>query len=531
MTKRLFALRERDDEGAAMLIAIFSIMVVASVSILVLGVLTSQVLPTRYASKDARTITTAEAGLQAGLGALRNAVSADPNDGLRVQGDRNKLPCWTNQVGSLGAEGGPGAQYNATIQYFLDNPSGQDAAWRTSRQLGCVSGLGPSEFPRFALITAKGIGDAVSDDDPELGNRTMETVYTFNLTNVNIAGGMIRMGSSASAPCIDAGSNAPTAGTQVRTNACVDGLVSQQWSHRADFTVQLTSTNADPNGGMCLSANPGTNSSPTLVPVTLQVCNGADAKQRWGYDDGFAMYGRINLNMGQRWYLQPSGGFLRAGGSATSTLADPSTGAGAAGDTSDDVDGKPLQWVNYKEFGRCMDVTDWILDYSAYPKGRPSEILYPCKQDPMRELSPSARPGWNQVFTWSAATRLFWVNRTVDASGNTLYNVPSNPSMPRYCMQSPGVAGGYVNFDAACDQHQGKFRWTVNRNTGDAFTNYTVVDHKGLCMAQGVRNPAYGYVWSSVKVEVCTGGPEQKWNAPPNPNDAKVDNTREITGG
>lgn len=531
MIRKLWSLEKRvrgEDEGAAMVIAMFTILVLASVSILVLGTIVSQVRPTQYAQKDARTISSAEAGIDASLGAMRNAVSADPNDSMKVQGDRNKLPCWNGHVGSVGAASGASAQYRASIQYFLVDPSNQSPSWRAAQALSCTSGLGPSEFPHFALITSEGTDVILPGSGADVGNRVMETVYEFNLTNVNISGGQIRMGTSSNSPCIDAGTSA--AGAQVKVVTCVEGKLAQLWSHRPDFTVQLTSTNADPSGGLCLSANPGSQTSNNpAVNVTLATCNGGDQKQRWGYDNGRAMFGRITQNINVAWHLMVTGSNLQAGSTVTATLADPSVGAGAAGNTSDDIHNKAMQLVNYKEFGRCMDITDWILNYSAWPAGRPSQILYPCKQDPMRDSSSlrAAQPGWNQVFTWSATDKLFWANES--GNGN-----PSDPTRPKYCMQSPGVPGGYVNFDAACNKSLTKFRWTVNRDTGSAFSRYTIVDGYGLCLALGARNPVYTpvthYPWSSVKVEKCDGGPGQKWNAPPNQGEGKVTNTREITG-
>jgi hypothetical protein len=72
------------------------------------------------------------------------------------------------------------------------------------------------------------------------------------------------------------------------------------------------------------------------------------------------------------------------------------------------------------------------------------------------------------------------------------------------------------------------FTWTVNRDTGDSKTNYTIVDSYGRCLAAGPKNPSNAAAYSSVVTSTCNGGGGQKWNAPANLGTALVGDTAEV---
>lgn len=527
--------REERDAGTALLLVIFVVLVLSALSLLILGTITSRVRPVVAAEKRAVTLSAAEAGLQAGLGAIKNSISVDPTDAGNVKGDRNLLPCWAGQNGSVSVSD-TNVNYATTITYFMNDPSRQTDAWRVANKMTCNPGYGPTtgapnySLPKFALVSADGVGPAIKGN-ADLGNRRMEGVYTFSLSNANISGGSMGWGNL----CFDAGSSPYAAGRQVVLRTCDSSLFSQMWSHRDDFTVQLSETTSSGGAGLCLQMDATTAASTTAMPVRLAVCDSSRATQRWGFNDGRALYARpTNVWTDGLWCANNAGGNLVAGprnGTCPSLDASPKIGAGAAGTVTDDVDGRPLQWVNYKRFGRCYDITDWRLNSSAYPTGRPSEILYNCKQDPMRASEPRAQPGWNQVFTWDAATKRFFNRANVNADGQPVgTNMPYSATFPMWCMRSPNSNNGYVNFDSACTSTLPQFQWTVNRNTGNNATAYTIVDGFGRCLAAGDGNPAYpaGYQqYFSVVTATCDGTTGQKWNAPPIVSDVPVTNVRE----
>ncbi len=523
---RLRRLRDEGDQGAAMLIALMSMMVLTTLSLMALGVFLAQVSPSQFQDKNERTINSAEAGLEAALGAIRNAVSPDPTAAGAVLGDRGKLPCWTDYAGQVGGTDRT-RSWTATVRYYVQDPAGRDDAWRAANDLQCDSTRGGTPVtPNYALVQSIGSEDALPGKPARLGNRQLETIYTFRLTDQNVSGGAIEINGM----CFDAGSGAPAIGTAAKVKNCAPGTAPQMWAFRTDFTIQLTATQtASSVLGLCLSADPGLLGALLDVNVTMQTCDPTDAKQRWGIGDARELFGRLTQSRSIRWCLTApgtDGANLKANTtSCPQALPEPAVGAGGAGTTSNNIDGVPLQWVNYKEFGRCLDITDWIVDPAPYPAGRPSEIAYPCKQDPMRDSHPDAQPGWNEVFTYTSVNGHFYLNKAAGAGP------PSNPANPQFCMRSANVAGAYVTFTACTPATTtANLKWTVNRDTGAANTNYTIVDNYGRCLAVGPQNLAYpaSYRYSSIVTATCDGSMGQKWNAPPGLQDAPIDNTREI---
>lgn len=511
--------RGSDDEGIALLLVILAMLTVTSLSLLVMGTLLAQITPTQFQQKNTTTANAAEAGLAAGLAAIRNSTSPDPTVANEILGDRGLLPCWTNYTGTVGGPTATTLTWSTTIKYYAADPSGQTQAWRTTNAFQCTSGLGPPVTPNFALVTSNGVAPALPRSSSSAGNRTLETVYTFRLTNQNVSGGLIHIGSL----CLAATSGTPAVGTGVSVTTCVPGAPSQLWAYRQDFTVQLTASQTSvATAGLCIDAYPGAAGTDTNIATKMQTCDGTSPRQRWGISDAREMFGHLTNVFSGKWCFRNDASVLKASTSCgTQVTPEPEVGAGAAGSTSNSIDGVPLQWVNYREFGRCLDITDWQVSPAAYPGGRPSEIAYPCKQDPMRDSLVNAQPGWNEVFTYEASTRLFFLNKDANA------NRPNNPANPRYCMKSPNSAGGYVQFFTDCTTASTAYQWTINRDTGSSTTNYTIVDGYGRCLSVGTPNPSYGYPWSSIVTATCDGTPGQKWNAPPGLQDAPVNNTRE----
>ena len=78
MVQRILSRRAGADGGFAMLTVILLIMVCAAVSILMLGVVIAQVKPTVFEGKNTRTISAAEAGVDATTSQFRTATVVDP---------------------------------------------------------------------------------------------------------------------------------------------------------------------------------------------------------------------------------------------------------------------------------------------------------------------------------------------------------------------------------------------------------------------------------------------------------------------
>ncbi len=523
--------RDTGDQGSAMLLVMLAIIVVGSLSVLALGTVIGQMQPTTFQRKALSTINGAESGLDAGLAAIRSSLS---EQGGVTLGDRTLLPCWTDHPGSGGSANGADVRFRTTIRYYSVDPADQTEAWRSSNALSCGA-YGPPLTPGYALIQSKG---SIAGDDATQGNRSMETLYTFKRTDKNISGGLIRTQNNL---CYAATSGSPVAGSGVTVRTCAPGTPEQLWAYTSDYLLQLTSTQTATAGvsGMCINAAPGSTSVST-VDVTMQPCNASANEQRWGVSDSQTMFGHLTGVFGSptssnSWCLNPSpdavGGVLRATQYACpQVLPEPQVGSGGAGTATSsltEVSDVPLQWVNYREFGRCVDITNWVTSSAPYPDGRPSEISYPCKQDPLRTSVAEAKTGWNQVFTWNPTTGRFWADVRSSPA-------PWDGSGDRYCMQSPapGATTAYVSFSSLC-LADSSFSWTVRRETGVDATRYSIIDGYGRCLAVGPPNMDYP-VWtglqpfSAVIVAACNGGAAQKWNAPPGIGEAPTKNTQEI---
>ena len=162
----------------------------------------------------------------------------------------------------------------------------------------------------------------------------------------------------------------------------------------------------------------------------------------------------------------------------------PSVGAGAAA---------PPQWINYYEFGRCLDV--WQQNVNSTHL-----VDYPCKQNP---YTPAVT--WNQKFTTPSIP--------VGAARVTgqIYTTVSGLN---YCLTSPGADGGLVTVKL-CGAVGAIQSWTIYNNDDSLpyATKFTIVDGTGRCLSLGP--PVNGEPWSAIDVEKCVGGGAQKWNAAP----------------
>jgi hypothetical protein len=482
----------REDCGAALLLVLMLILVVAALSVLLLGMVLAQSRPTSQEKKSTRTVHAAEAGLNAALGQIR-AATTDDSMGV-AQGDRSKLPCGTI-TGTVGGESG-NVGYTVDVRYYLTDPTNTSTTWRTANALGCAAGLGPSQVPSYALLEAQGTGDSAPGLSPSSGDRSLESVYSLQVTNVNVAGGLIHNmygGQGVNLDlCFDAISTTPAANAPVKATTCSAGQLSQRFSYQSNYSIVLNSTQTTTTpAGMCVTYDA------TKATLVMRACDNTNS-QKWGFDAGAhfrwpwsgGLCIKIQNDNISGSNLVADAGTCGSGYSRYQTWApDPKVGAGNAGPNQS-------QLVNYLQFGRCFDDTGWDLNHAFM-------IVWPCKQDP------TGGPGWNQQQTYDSATGHLVVDDT-------------------YCVTAPNTTGGYVTL-TPCVVGQASQRWNETGNTGDYASSYTVVDYRGRCLGLGAPNAELP-AWSTVVSAVCDGTLGQKWNAPPNLIDASNKNTRETTG-
>ncbi len=501
LVRRIHQGTEHPEDGVAMVLALFVILVAAALSIGIAGATLAQVKPTQLAQKNVRTVHAAEAGLDASLGRIRAAKTANAEGS--VFGDISKLPCAAK--GTVGPDQG-NLTYASTIAYYSADPTGKDnnTAWQASHRITCTTGLGTASIPLYALITSVGAGTD-APGQPNRANRTLKTVYDFSTTNENVLGGLVNIYGDTTV-CLEATGTA--AGSLVKTDPCDPTEPLQVWSYKNDLSFMLTSTKTPANTGMCVEAvGNGTQ-------LKLQVCGMPTTvslpKQQWSYTGS----GHIRATSdsvhqdGPCWktvggYLQLDNAACNSSYTATTTyIPHPEAGAGRAGESA-------AQLVNFKEFGRCLDMTNHDKDANWI-------ILWTCKQ---LEVETNQK--------WYFANGKIW----------------GGEAGASYCLQpnATGVkSGAWLVLRNPCTATKS---WVFNRDApSDYSKKWTVVyGDTNLCMSIASspaatspwKNSSYDVSllpWSIATLETCDGTAKQKWNAPPDTGVAAVNNTYEKTG-
>lgn len=557
------------DDGMAVILVLFVIVMTTAFAVLVAGYVMASNLATRFNAKNVTTLAGAQAGLQYAVGQLRAS-----------SGVLSGLPCSaaTNAYAFTGSVSpNAGDRYSVTVTYYRQDPSGLTGTALSSIQISCPSGY-PQTVPAYAQISSQGTNSALASVSATAANRTLVETYIFNTTNQNIPGGPITLyddGSGADPPgglCLDATAAQPAPGTPVAVDSCVSGQKSQLWAYESDYSIALADTLS--SSPLCLDAPYSSGVHSSNESVVLQPCKGVEAgattsvpEQMWGYNgsrnfqatasnyqtsgndglDGFCL-----ANSG--YYANP--GTLQLAGSGcgyngtTGWIPSPAVGAGSADPAAGYSVGNAStfqQWVNYQEFGRCLDLTNNSINYRS---NGGYFIDYPCKQAPGDYNNPGHVPtsDWNQLFAYAPAgppgNPGLYSHELVlsDAYGEDGYGAGQY-----FCLISPLSSGQYVTINtmapnpgyssapnpstAPCPSSPptkgSPYYWTYTGNTGDYVTSYQFQDSNGECLAV---NPADTYAsWSKVVVNACNSSLGQKWNAPANTipsNEANVHETQ-----
>ncbi|MFB9377823.1 hypothetical protein ACFFKU_10840 [Kineococcus gynurae] len=515
-------LRERarrdGDAGVALLLVVLTMAIVAGLSLLLLAIVVNQARPTSLQQKTSRTISAAQAGVDAVLTQIRTAQGS-ANVAGNVFGNPALLPC---RISGTVGQNGDAAAFSATVTYYNANPVPLSATDRASHRIACTDGAGTTVVPRYALIVSAASGSAPVGLTASAGNRTVQSLYTFQVKNQNVPGGL--MWSVNSQYCLQAGSVA--AGATITYTAaanCVSGDSLQTWVYDTDYTLKLASA-VVAGTPLCISA---ANPSGT---ATLATCDATDVRQQYSYQGGANFRNQVSApnngtanqsTYGSSCLGTASRGDLQGGVLVTSTTCDgnseyasfspdPKVGAGAASV-------RTTQIVNYLEFGRCMDVTNQNVA-SSYM------IVYPCKQDP----SGGTKLAWNHKFAYTEP-------QAPSTQATTQISVlVNNDATTRYCLKTPapGTSPAYVTFTTPCSSDASQQFVRTSRVTTAYAASYTFRDTYGRCLAIGPKQvPANnGVKWSTIVAAPCTGGSDQKWNADAGLTAATLTDTRELTG-
>jgi hypothetical protein len=501
------------------MLTIFTMLLVTTMSLTIGSAVLLQVRPTQLEQKSTRTLTAAEAGFDVALNRIRAAQD------LTGSGVRSSLPC-TSTTGTtitgLVGSGTDASGYSVKIRYYANDPSKENETWRSSAaNLITCSGGAPTTVPAYALLESTGSGAALKGTTTT-ANRTVEQTYRFQLTNVNIPGGQIV--DNTTPLCLTAASHSNNAAIKVQTCDATGANILQKWSYTTGLLLQTV----DAAGNTyCIQAN-STDSSPAVL---TNACNPLIAKQVWSFNDIGRFAGATANAAGaptgttNGWCLTVQNDTVNGsivymkqecGGSYDSKHTfnpEAKVGAGAAGDNT-------RQLVNYRFFGRCLDITGANKDATWL-------IGYPCKQAPS-----SAYVTWNQKFTWDAASQQLCTN----TASNTSPASCTLGTSSIYCLQagSGGTpASGARVLLKQCSTTNAQQKWTRRYDTGVYATSYNIVATTGtnLCLDLNPTGASeastYDKQWGIVLASTCDGSTRQKWNAPADLQDTSTINTYE----
>ncbi|MBK4348417.1 hypothetical protein [Lacisediminihabitans changchengi] len=510
-------MRRRDDEGVALLSALLFMVLVAGLSVVLLSVILSQAMPVYTAQKSTKTVYSAQAGLQAALGVVRSLSKTDITTG-KITGLRANLPCTiSGKVDGSDAT----STYSVTMKYFMADPTGKDSTWQNANDMDCTGTVLPgTSQPLYALAQADGLGAAIPGmTDATIGDRHISAVYKFKVTNVNIAGG--RIYDYGNTYCLQATS--ATVGSQITLKAPADcksaNDSTQLWVYDKDYEIKLASTLVAGQSPLCITSPTNTTNTAALAgSATLTACKSDASRwtQLWSWVGSNTWVGQNSTNTSNtNFCLSPgaiAAGSVLAVRDGCSGGFSPSTavGAGAASALT-------FQMVNYKEFGRCADVTDQVVTSSFM-------ISYPCKQDP---TGTGTQLLWNHKWYY---TEPVLPATSVADQAIYVYNGGTKTDSNKYCLTAPASSGKFVTFTLCSNPLATSQKWTRFLDTGTYSTSYVFVDKStSRCLSVDATDTYTAGKWSKMIMAACNGGLEQKWNAPASYTDSDVSSYREYS--
>jgi hypothetical protein len=535
------------ERGVAMLTAILFMIIMAGLSTVILGVVVAQNVPTGVSQKSTATIDSAEGGLQSALAIMRTATTVTNVNGVPTTvGDPTKLPCSIPTTSVNGSTTDP-TTYAVTIAYYNADPTGQNLVTFNPGHLITCAQVQSGTVPLFALLTASGQTTTVPGSTSTTGARALAAIYSFDISNVNIPGGIVYNDDSTS--CLQAASAQPGSVINfVAASTC--GVAAnaplQKWSYTTNWQIALSSTTANGAQGLCITG-PVTAGGATQKAL-LQTCalptDPARWNQLWSWTGSYTWEGELptitgpngnswlgpnvpdgtSATNGQLWVINS--------GSANGTMTPSSlVGAGAANYSTHEL-------VNYKEFGRCADVTNEVL-----PNNPNHLISYPCKQDPTGGTSFIT---WNQKWYYCEpadightvpCTGTLPNGSAISAASQQIYVYKGDVVTQKYCLTTPLTGSGtyFTSFQpcATTGTMVNQQLWSrVNDPANVAYVNdYIITDEYGRCLQVDEGVPGFSSTIFYQDVATCNQTDIQKWNAPATNTTSTVGGYKEVSGG
>lgn len=492
--RRRLPLGQCDERGSLPMAMLFAVVGLA-VSAMVVPVVGRQITGARADAQRARALMAAQSGMDSALAQFRGASDN------AAKGLLERLPgCVLTGDASPGGSTTP-LRYRVTVEYRnADNAA-----------MSCPA----VDVPTTAMLSSTGTDTATGATTAgAAGTRTLTATYHFSTSNANTIGANVRMDYNTGPKlCLDAGVTPPkpTPGTRARVQTCVAGSSRQQFAYTKDLNLKVAGSESTTYPqGMCLEAAVP---HATGQAVYFQPCANRVARQQWDFNDISNWHGTSDG-------VHPDGSYclnVQTPRAANAYLVigpcdkswpppyypDNSMGAGMAGEDTH-------QLVNYKQFGRCIDVTTFDVNYGYL-------IVWPCHQ------APDGNYDWNQKWAYTLPTK------TAPVTVSRIRTVRTDNV--GFCLQSPltTAAGQYVQTKqcAATGTSPAGMTWTIYGDTGNYTTSYRIEDAnysltggQHYCLAPTDPDvPSPDLFWgigSKTKVEICNGSPLQKWNAPAN---------------
>jgi hypothetical protein len=585
--------QRQEDDGFAMIVALIMILVLASTSLVVAKVIGSQERPTLLARKYIRTINGAQAGMQNTLSALQSATTttgtgdptklpcSEPSDKAQYGGggvtfyvtSASGVTTTVNVPGdpvkgtvSSDGRSSDAINYNVGVVYYTVNPQlhQSDASWLQTNALDCKGGYVAS-VPAYALVQSAGIGAQITGASATSGDRTVQAIYEFNETNQIVVGGRIaEYTSTPDTMCLDAGSPAAVGNVPTMQPCQALGFGEQLWEYRNDLTIFY---GGDPSLNLCIENVSGTpkletctgNGSGSGSDSTYAYHSTEQQNQEWSFnDDGHLATASSSGDTGST-CLEPNTAddstnatagsavvVKTCSGATTGTTAfnpDPQVGAGSAlvyyNPNAVPAQTPPVgipassptnQFVNFAEFGRCLDVTGQDV-------GADHLIDYPCKQAPNY-----CNLTWNQVWYYQAVSGVYGIFYTDYASGRSACGTPGT----NYCLTEPTAPATYITVSQCAATPPANQLWDATgaqANYSDAYLLKSDLDSR--CMAADPSNQeTFGS--SNIVAAPCsdsgTGAVPTaatavknplllKWNAPPQVQNSGLQNVHDAGTG
>ncbi|HEV7206301.1 MAG TPA: RICIN domain-containing protein [Jatrophihabitans sp.] len=564
----------RDDTGSIPLLMLATLLGVL-LSAAMMPILLDMRTTTNFDVTRVRDLNAAQAGTDVMIGHIRNAVDASG------AGQPSSLPCTTLADGSGVAaltgvtsvgDGGDRASYSVTVQYYVADP----VAHPTTVAMRCVPGHGPydvasqSVVPSYARIVSVGT-DTTTNSPGSSKGRTLSSVYSLEVDNSNISGGIIRIYPYSNETvnwCMDAGSDTPAEGAAVTLQQCSTAYpptAQQTFAYRSDLTLQLVSSigttvsGTTYRTGLCIDV--ATRNSYGTAPASgsalvLKQCGALGSavwSQQWAFDTYAAFQAPTSASAGNG---SLSGLCMTVGGTTVHSagpitlaacigtfptpvntwVASPAAGAGAATNPASQ------QFINFLQFGECIH--DPRADTAA-----PYLIAGSCMQNPNL-----ASVGANQKLSYAAISGI---------GGLQLYYTYSGVTWCLYSQRPAATDTNVLNHRillTRCSTHTGvttdKMQWTRTTPASDPSIPYSqqyrFQDADGQCMSLADLSAALYYQlsgsadpypasggmpspgvpgaydpWKKLVTARCDGSTMQQWNASNNVGYSSVQNIGE----